>query len=95
MKGNNEMKNKIYDSIHNLDFMFKRNAVLRDPDKMTFDPDFAAIQDLHKRMLANTSLLHYLKYNYDAKAQLLFFLYLVVVAFSLILLYLTEYATTF
>jgi hypothetical protein len=84
----NEKTYPIHDALDNYKYRLKRNKVLRNPDKMTFDPEFAAIQYEHKMMLANTSLFHYLKYNTDAKFLIFMFVYLLVVAFSCVLLYL-------
>ena len=84
----NEKKYPIHDALDNYKYRLKRNKVLRDPDKMTFDPEFAAIQYEHKMMLANTGIRQYLKYNTDAKFMLFMFVYLLVVAFSFLLLYL-------
>jgi len=40
----NEKKYPIHDALDNYKYRLQRNKVLRDPDKMTFDPEFAAIQ---------------------------------------------------
>lgn len=80
-------KYPIQETLDNYNYRWKRNKVMRDPDKMTFDPDFAAIQYEHKIMIANTGIIQYLKYNTDARFALFLASYLVVVAFSLLLLY--------
>lgn len=83
-------KYKINSVLDHYEYRLKRNQVLRDPDKMTFDPDFAAIQYEHKVMLANTNLRQYFKYNSDARAKVYLILYFIVVAICAYFLYVIE-----
>ena len=39
-----DKKFPIHETLDNYKYRLKRNEVLRNPDKMTFDPEFAAIQ---------------------------------------------------
>jgi len=91
----NEKKYPIHDALDNYKYRLKRNKVLRDPNKMTFDPEFAAIQYEYKMMLENTTLWHFLKNSEIGRMKIFFIIYLLVVAFSFLLLYLFQDATTF
>ena len=88
-----DKKYPIHETLDNYKYRLKRNEVLRAPDKMTFDPEFAAIQYEHKMIIANTSLRQYFKYNNDVKFILFFSIYILIVAICLFLLYLVEDAT--
>jgi len=84
---------RLSEELKSFDFKYRRNKVLRNPNKMTFNPLEAEVQDLYWYILRHTSLKEFLRVNTQAKMDLGFALYLILVLCTLIG-YIIYYATT-
>ena len=75
---------RLSEELKRFDFKMKRNKIIRNPEKITFNPLEAEIQDLYYYMICNTSLWNFLRRSSSARFELGFALYLILVFITLV-----------
>ena len=81
-----------HEQVDSFKYRLARNKVLKNPNKMTFNPLVSALQYEYRVMLRETKVMTFLAQNKDAKWYLFFFLYVLFALNTLFCIYFIEYA---